>query len=214
MIYIIISLLIFLILLKLFFSIQQEDFTIDNKKYVLLTNESPVIIEYDKLKKIYPKISPYEKIDKVDQKYILRENIIDDSCSCKNFVDINKYQDLINKVNFTENSYKDQIFNISQREQDLTNKFENYMLKSGDRNNIIRELEVRVAKLEREKMNVQKETDKAAKEADKFSNELNQKYPPQQVEKMSEVADKLNKLNVQNMSLADITKLNPKDFKI
>lgn len=214
MIYTVITILILLILFKLFFSIQQENFTVDNKKFVLLTNESPVIIEYDKLKKLYPNISPYEKIDKVDQKYILRENIIENPCNCKNFVDINKYQDLINKVNFTENSYKDQIFNISQREQDLTNKFENYMLKSGDRNNIIRELEKRVAKLESEKMNVQKETDKAAQQADKFSKELNQKYPPQQVQKMSEVADKLNKLNVQNMSLADITKLNPKDFKV
>jgi hypothetical protein len=213
MIYTIITILILLILFKLFYSVQYEKFTINNKKYVFITPDTPHIIEYDKLKNLYPNLPPYEKMEKVDDKYILRENIIDDPCSCKNFVDINKYQDLVNKINFTNNTYKEQIFNISQKEQDLSNKFENYLLKN-NRSNTISELERRVAKLESEKANVQKETDKAAEQADKFSKEINNKYPPQKVEKMSEVADKLNKLNVSNMSLEEITKLNPKDFKV
>lgn len=215
MIYIIISLLLILILIKFFYSIQKENFVINNKKYVLLTNESPRIVEYNKLKKIYPELPLYEEIEKVDDKYILRENIIEDPCSCKNFVDINKYQDLINKVNFIDNSYKDQIFSISQREQDLTNKVENYILKYkiSDDNKKIKNLENRLSKLENERNTALKETDKATQQANNLDKELNKQFPQEKVEKMNTIADKVSSLNIANMSMEDIMKLNPDDFR-
>jgi predicted RNase H-like nuclease (RuvC/YqgF family) len=215
MIYIIISLLLILILIKFFYSIQKENFVINNKKYVLLTNESPRIVEYNKLKKIYPDLPLYEEIEKVDDKYILRENIIEDPCSCKNFVDINKYQDLINKVNFIDNSYKDQIFNISQREQDLTNKVENYILKYkiSDDSNKIKNLENRISNLENERDTALKETDKATQQANNLDKELNKQFPQEKMEKMNNLADKVSNLNLANMSIEDMMKLNPDDFR-
>jgi acyl carrier protein len=217
MISIIISFLLIFILIKFLYSIQNyENFTLNNKKYVLLTTETPRIIEYNTLKKMYPDIPPYEKIGNENEKYILRENVIKDVCKCDNFVDINKYQDLINKINFIDNNYKNQIFNISQREQDLTNKVENYILKYkiSDDSNKIRNLENRLNILEEDKKNASKETDKATQQANDLEKELNKQYPPEQMEKMNTVADKVTNLNLNNMSIEEIAKLNPKDFQI
>jgi hypothetical protein len=215
MIYIIISLLLIFILIKFYYSIHKENFTINNKKYVLLTNESPRIIEYNTLKKIYPELPSYEEIEKVDDKYILRENIIEDPCRCKNFVDINKYQDLINKVNFMNNTYKDQIFTISQREQDLTNKVENYILKYkiSDDNEKIRNLESRLNRLEADKKNASKESDKITQQANNLEKKLNTQYPPEKMERMNKIADKVSSLNLANMSMEEMMKLNPNDFR-
>lgn len=215
MIYIIISLLLIFILIKFFYSIQKEDFTINNKKYVLLTSESPRVIEYNNLKKLYPNLPPYEEIEKVDDKVILRENVIEDPCTCKNFVDINKYQDLINKVNFIDNSYKDQIFNISQREQDLSSKVENYMLKYNisDDSEKIKNLEMRLAKLEEERKNAVQETDKATQQANKIQKDLDKQFPQEKIEKMNSIADKVSRLNIASMSMNDLMKLNPNDFR-
>jgi hypothetical protein len=216
MISIIISFLLIFILIKFLYSIQNyENFTINNKKYVLLTTETPRIIEYNDLKKMYPDIPSYEKIGNENEKYILRENIIKDVCNCDNFVDINKYQDLINKINFIDSSYKDQIFNISQREQDLTNKIDNYILKYkiSDDSKKIRNLENRLNILEEDKKNALKETDKATQQANNLDKELNKQFPPEQMEKMNSIADKVNKLNIAGMSMDDFMKLNPKDFQ-